>query len=277
MLLKEFVCKSKNTSLRQAVHPLTDFHKDKTIYSLVEESIMLNDVLWEEGERHLHIFIPVKWHVKVHVLDVGAGKTCALCADHAVPKKFGGNHVSGTCGEFKGIIDQVTTNRDANGVRVLFLWTMIDDNSTIHDCPVSRDVLNLFGRKEEVCIGPIGNGWFSLCQLMYLFAHCQDPEIFEVVIMLQFLVLCYGYLGDGMDNATAVLLDVNDGLSPLQIGGNLNCLKSYDVMHCLDGDVARKLCVDNTDGATRSCGQLWRGTIAAFIVGLNDVIRGGSG
>jgi hypothetical protein len=158
---------------------------------------MLNDVLWEEGERHYHIFIPVKWHVKVHVLDVSASKTCPLCADCAVPKKFGGNHVSDARGEFK---NQVTTNRDANAVKGFFLWTMIDDNSTISDCPVSRDVPNLFGRKEEDCVGPIGDAWFSLCQLMYLFAHCRDPEMFEVRIMLQFFVLCYGYLGDGMDN-----------------------------------------------------------------------------
>jgi hypothetical protein len=80
----------------------------------------------------------------------------------------------------------------------------------------------------------------------------------EVGIMLQFLVLCYGLLGDRMDNATAVLLDVNDGPSPLQISGDLDwCRKSHDVMHCLDGDVARQLHVDDTGGATRRCGQPW--------------------
>jgi hypothetical protein len=100
---------------------------------------------------------------------------------------------------------------------------MIDDNSTIRDCLVGRDVPNLFGRKKEDCVGPIGDAWFSMCQLMYLFAHHRDPEMFEVGIMLQCLVLCYGYLGDGMDNATAVLLDLNYRPSPLQIGGNLNC------------------------------------------------------
>ena len=100
--------------------------------------------------------------------------------------------------------------------------------------------------------------------------------MFEVGIMLQYLVLCYGYLGDGMDNAAAVLLNVNDGPSPLQIGSNLDCLKSHDVMHCLDRDVAGQLRVDDMGGATRHCGQSWRGMIAAFIIGLNDVIQGGS-
>jgi hypothetical protein len=134
-----------------------------------------------------------------------------------------------------------------------------------------------FGGKEEDCAGPIlGNAWFALCQLMYLFAHCQYPEMLEVGIMLQFPVLCYCLLGDGMDNATTVLLNVDDGPSPLRIGGYLNCLKSHDLMHFLDGDVVRQLCVDDTGGAKRRCGQPWHGTIAAFIVRLNDVIRGGS-
>jgi hypothetical protein len=146
---------------------------------------MLDDVLWEKRERHLHIFIPIEWHVKVYVLDVGSSIACPLCADLAVPKKFRGNHVSGAHGDFKRIIDEVTANSDANAVRVFFLWTMIDDNSTICDCPVGRDVPNLFGGKEEDCVGPIDDAWFALCQLMYLFAHCRYPEMLEVRIMLQ--------------------------------------------------------------------------------------------
>jgi hypothetical protein len=156
---------------------------------------VLSDVLCEKRERHFHIFIPIKWHVKVHVLDVGASKTCPLCADCDVPKKFRGNHVSGACGEFERIIDQDIANSDANAVRVFFPWTMIDDNSTIRDCPARRDRPNLFGGKEEDCVGHIGDAWFALCKLMYLFAHCQYPEMFEVGIMLQFHVLCYGLLG----------------------------------------------------------------------------------
>jgi hypothetical protein len=100
--------------------------------------------------------------------------------------------------------------------------------------------------------------------------------MFEVGIMLQFLVLCYGYFGDRMDNSAAVLLNVNHGPSPLQIDGNLNCLNSHDVMHRLDGDVARQSRVDDMGGATRSCGQPGCGMVAAFIIGLNDVIQGGS-
>jgi hypothetical protein len=164
---------------------------------------MLNDVLWEKGERHLCVVIPIKWHVKVHVFDVGAGKMRPLCTDCAVPKKFRGNHVSGAPCEFKRIIDQVTTNHDANTVKVFFLWTMTDDNPTIRDYPISRDVPNLFGGNEEDCVGPIGDAWFALCQSMYFFAHCQYPEMLEVGIILQFLVLCYAWRWDGQRRSSA--------------------------------------------------------------------------
>ncbi len=117
---------------------------------------------------------------------------------------------------------------------------------------------------------------FALCQSMYHFAHCLYPEMFEVKIMLQFLVLCYGLLGDGMDNSAAVFLNVKDGPSLLQISGYLNGLKSHDVMHCLDGYVAGQTRVDDMAGVMMRCRQAWHGTIASFIVGLNDVVQGGS-
>ncbi len=78
-----------------------------------------------------------------------------------------------------------------------------------------------------------------------------------------------------MDNSAAVLLDVDDGPSPLQISGYLNGLKSHDVMHCVDGDVAGQSRVDDMGGATRRCRQPWHGTIAAFIVWLNYFVGGG--
>jgi hypothetical protein len=81
---------------------------------------------------------------------------------------------------------------------------------------------------------------------MYLFAYFWYPEMFEVRIMLQFLVLCYGYLGDGMDNAAVVLLDVNDGPNPLQLGCHFEGFESHDVMHSLDGNVTRQVSVDKT-------------------------------
>ena len=66
---------------------------------------MLDDVLWEKKERHLHVFIPIKWCI----LDV-RGKMCSLRTDCDVPKKFREKHVSGAHSEFKRIIDHITAN-----------------------------------------------------------------------------------------------------------------------------------------------------------------------
>jgi hypothetical protein len=116
---------------------------------------MLDDVLWEKGERHLHIFIHIMWRVKVHVLDVSAGKMCPLCADCAVPKKFRRNHVSGVHSEFKRIIDQVTTNSDANAVGVFFLWTMINDDSTILTVRLVGMYQTCLGERKKIALVPL--------------------------------------------------------------------------------------------------------------------------
>jgi hypothetical protein len=59
------------------------------------EAIVFNNVLWEERERNFHIFISVKWHFEIHVLNVGTGIMGTFGADGAVPKDFQGDHVSG--------------------------------------------------------------------------------------------------------------------------------------------------------------------------------------
>jgi hypothetical protein len=116
---------------------------------------MLDDALWEEGERIFIYSYQSSGMSRYMFLMLAPSKMCPLCADRAVPKKFGGIHVSGARGEFKRIIDQVNTNRDANLVRIFFLWMMINDSSTICDCTVGRDEPNLFGRKETDCVIPL--------------------------------------------------------------------------------------------------------------------------
>jgi hypothetical protein len=65
--------------------------------------------------------------------------------------------------------------------------------------------------------------------------------MFEIGIMLQFLVLCYSYLGDGMDNAAAVLLDINDGPSPFQISGLAGKVANMLATCCPDSQMSAHL------------------------------------
>ena len=65
-----------------------NFHVDLTGKCFVAEAVVFDNVLWEETERHFHILILVKWHCKIHVFNVSAGKTSTFGADGAVPKDF---------------------------------------------------------------------------------------------------------------------------------------------------------------------------------------------
>ena len=50
---------------------------------------------------------------------------------------------------------------------------------------------------------------------MGLFAHCRDPEILKVGVVLQFFVLRNRFFRDGVDDAAAIFFDVYDWLRPL--------------------------------------------------------------
>ncbi len=75
---------------------------------------MLDDVLWDERERHSHVLVAVQWGFEVHVFDVGPGKTGPFGANGAVPKKFGRDHIGGSCRKVKGIADQIATHPDSD-------------------------------------------------------------------------------------------------------------------------------------------------------------------
>jgi hypothetical protein len=78
----------------------------------------------------------VKWRFEIHILDVGSTKLCTRCSDGAVPKKLGQDHVSGLCGELKGVVDQVSSHCNTDAVGVLLLGMMVDDDPCIRDCSI---------------------------------------------------------------------------------------------------------------------------------------------
>jgi hypothetical protein len=110
---------------------------------------------------------------KIHVLDVGASKTCTFGADCTVPKGFQRDYVSGMSGEFEWMIDKIPADSDANAVGVLLLWEMVNHNASICYCAVCGDAPNLFVREEEDSVGSLGDTFFALGKMMDFFAHCQ--------------------------------------------------------------------------------------------------------
>ncbi len=57
-----------------------------------------------------------------------SSKVGTFGADGAVTKEFQKDHVSGMGGEFEKVVDKVTYNNDADTIRVLFLWAMVNYN-----------------------------------------------------------------------------------------------------------------------------------------------------
>ncbi len=156
----------QDASLWETIHPLANLHVDVTIKCFVKEAVVVDDVLWEKRERNFHVFISVKWRFEIRVLDVSSGKPGASGADGAVPKEFRGDHVSGMRGEFKWISDKVSTNGDTDAVGILFLGTMINDNTCIRYHLVGWDTANVFMGEEENGVGSCGDSHFALGKTM---------------------------------------------------------------------------------------------------------------
>jgi hypothetical protein len=138
----------------------------------------------KKDKGHFHILKPVKQCFEVHVLDVGASKVGTFGADGTVPKEFRRGDVSCTGGEFERVVDKVTSNSDADWIRVLLLWAMVNYNSSIHYHSVVEDMSYFIVGEEEDGFGSFGDTRFALGMAIDFLAKCRYPEIFEVRIML---------------------------------------------------------------------------------------------
>jgi hypothetical protein len=140
-------------------------------------------------------------------------------------------------------------------VRVLLLWAMVDYNLSIRYHSVAGDMSNFIVGEEEYGVGSFGDTRFALGKAMDFLAKCGYPEIFEVGIMLKFLVLCDCLLGNGMVDTKAVFFNVDDGPGPLQLNCHFEGFESHGMMHSLDGNVTRQVSIDKTYLLPRWCGR----------------------
>ncbi len=92
---------------------------------------------------------------------------------------------------------------------------MVDDDTSIRDHSVFGDVAYFIMRKEQDGVSGLCDTRFPLGEAVELLAHCWHPEVFEGRVMLEFLILCDGLFGDGMDDSEADLFDVHDESCPL--------------------------------------------------------------
>ncbi len=195
---------------------------------------MFNDILQDERERYTHVLVPVQRGFEIHVFYVGTCETGTLCADGAIPKKFGGDHVCGTRCELKRVVDEVAADRDSYPVRIFLLGPMVNDDSRVCHGAICWYQSDCIAREKKDGVSAFCKTHLALCKPMEFLAHCWNPEVFENGVMLQLFILCNGFLCHGMDDTEAMLLDVDDGTRPLRAGSNLECFESHDVVHGLE-------------------------------------------
>ncbi len=53
------------------------------------------------------------------------------------------------CGEFSGVVDEISVGGDSYTVGVGFLWVIIDSNPGVGDCAIFRNVCNFIMGEEE--------------------------------------------------------------------------------------------------------------------------------
>jgi hypothetical protein len=79
---------SKDASLWEAIHTLSNFHVDIIINSFFAQSLMFNDIVGNQPPCHFHILISIKRCLKIHFFDVGAAELGLGHADNAFPHDF---------------------------------------------------------------------------------------------------------------------------------------------------------------------------------------------
>lgn len=77
---------------------------------------MFDDVLRNDFERHGHVFVVIHWGGEVKEFKVCGDVLGIFGADNTVPPDFGGDKIGSLCGKFAGVVDEITTNCDADTI-----------------------------------------------------------------------------------------------------------------------------------------------------------------
>jgi hypothetical protein len=127
---------------------------------------VVNDVIWEELEWHLHVLVLIKWGFEIHVLDVSATELGFQSTDDTVLHNFHRDHVSCTCSEFIKIIDEVAANSNVHMIWVVLLRVVVDDDSCICDGTTFWDAPDFIMCEIENSFGANHDTFFPLGKAM---------------------------------------------------------------------------------------------------------------
>ena len=84
--LEELV--GKDSGLWETIHSFPDLHVNIPIEDLALKFVMCDDVGRKKRTGHMHVLIPIKRSLEIHILNVGATELGSWGANHAIPHDF---------------------------------------------------------------------------------------------------------------------------------------------------------------------------------------------
>jgi hypothetical protein len=118
-LLEELV--GQGSRLGEAIDCLADFDVHEAILRAAGKVVLVNDVLGELVQGHLHVLETIK----------------------RGPKELGCREVSSACGQFAWVFDEVPSCSDAHTVGIGLLGTVVHNDAGVGYLAVAWDVLDL--------------------------------------------------------------------------------------------------------------------------------------
>ena len=135
------VCKF--AGLSEATECSLNFDADVAVRcNLVFELVLINDLLGDVFQGHLHEFWPVERSVQMHIRDIDGEAFALWIGEDMVPVELDCFNVGSFCGDSAGtVFDKVTTDSDPCSFWIIFLWSNGADHLGVGDCATFGDLM----------------------------------------------------------------------------------------------------------------------------------------
>lgn len=143
----------------------------------------------EDGKWHFHVFVAFERSTEVKVLDIDAHEFCFGGAEYTIPNDFTCGQVGRSCSEFTWVVYEVSAGGDSYAIRVLFLWAIVDNNSSVCYGTIARNFGHVlwFHNDERIgsrCVSFV----ISLCEATKFFSECRFPSFFQQGVGDEFVI-----------------------------------------------------------------------------------------
>ena len=110
---------------------------------------------------HMHIFVVIHWCGEVEKFEIGGDIMRVWHADYVVPHDFQHDKVRSVSGKFIRVIDEVTTNGDADSIGIFILQMVVDNDSGVGSCAVSGMFLISSCAMKNIALVPAAKVFLS--------------------------------------------------------------------------------------------------------------------